>query len=96
MSKMLTTITGLALALVIFSAPLGYQEWKDDGNSFAGGFEGFVSYFSWLTPENQAKYIEQGEFDRFGDGLSGQLISDWQKQFAKDWSNGRGYSYRVQ
>lgn len=102
MRKILTTITGLAFALVIFASPISYRDWKNDGNTFADGFEGFVSYFSWLTPENQARYIEQGEFDRFGKNLDeGQSSTkEWRKVFREEWANsrlnGQRYSYYVQ
>ena len=95
--KVFATLAMLVFTLGVFASPMAFRQWRAEGNTFPGGYQGFVSYFTWLTPANRAAYIADGKFDRFGSGLpDSQAIADWKTQFEKtDWNNGGGYSYQV-
>ena len=87
-----TIASGLLATLVIFSSPIHYDNWKAQGFSFAGGFEGFVDYYTWLTPENREAYDAEGNYGSFG-RFKDQTERDWRKDNSLDGKP--GYSYQV-
>lgn len=92
MRKIATLISSLAFSLAIFVSPVSYEDWRDGGNSFRGGFEGFCHYFSSLNEEQMQSYIAKKEYDRM---LEIPSDKDWGDKFQTVWSNGAGYSYFV-
>lgn len=85
-----STLT-LLVALTIYSTPIHYDDWKTD-NSFLGGFEGFVDYYTQLTPQNKALYDLEGNYSTFG-VFKDQTKRDWLKS---NGLKGKGkYKYQV-
>jgi hypothetical protein len=75
----------LTLALVVYISPINYTDWKEQGNLFYGGFEGFLNFFNSISVERQEEIVEKGVYDDSifeGDELiewrdSNDLDQDW-------------------
>jgi len=63
MKKLTTTLSAILILLVVYTSPISYQDWKEKGNYFWGGFEGFVNYYSSQTEERKAEIKEKGYYD---------------------------------
>ncbi len=76
---------------IIYDTPISYDHWMVEF-FFFGGFEGFVDFLSYLTPENRASYIEEGDFSSKGN-FKDQSINEWLRNNRLD---GKGrFKYRV-
>ena len=82
----------MSLALIIYTSPIGYTEWKADGNVFWGGFHGFCSYFSSLTTDEQSTFIDNEKFSNDG-ALNSSPIREWKN--SNDEMDEDDWKYRV-
>jgi len=88
---MKTFLTTLSVLLTVLVSPVSFDDWRTT-NTFSGGFEGFADYYTWLTPENRATYLETGDFSEFGD-FEDQTSEQWRAETKI--GETRGFQYYV-
>lgn len=81
----------------IHISPVSYQQWKAAGNSYPAGFELFCFNYARLSSAGREAYSQlsvanQSKLKTFGEYTVSELLKD----FRKAWTNGSGYSYRIQ